>query len=158
MPDMYFTGSGAIQLGAATQLCTLALETASAPRIVLNYLNISFDGNSNTAVPVNCVIARITNSPSGTAIPTNYGPNPLDPSAPASTVTAKCPSTATPGVWSTAPTLGSIVWEMDIPPTTGIPNWWPLAAEVKVGASSWVGVFLTAPAAVAVKTSLYHTE
>jgi hypothetical protein len=158
MGDMYFTGSGAISLGSGTQLCTLALKTPASTRAVLKYLNVSFDGTSSTAVPVNAIIARITNSPSGSSIPANYGPNPLDPAAPAASCTAACASTASPGAWTTAPTQGAIVWEMDIPPSTGLPHWWPLGEEITDAVSSWIGVFLNAPAGVTVKTSLLHSE
>lgn len=157
MADMYFTGSGQVNLGTS-QLCTLALHTASKPRITLNRIGIWFDGTNSTAAPVNCVIALITNTPSGTAIPANYGPNPLDASAPAAATTALTCSSASPGVWVTPPTLGAIVWEADIPPTTGIPEWSPLGQEIKVAVSSWIGVFLTAGAAVPVRTGLYHSE
>ena len=157
MADMYFTGSGQVNPGTS-QLCVLALNTAARPRITLNRIGIFFDGTNSTATPVNCVIARITNTPSGTAIPANYGPNPLDPSSPAAATTALTCTTASPGVWTTAPTLGAIVWEADIPPTTGIPEWNPLGQEIKVAVSSWIGVFLTAGAAVPVRSGLYHSE
>jgi hypothetical protein len=154
---MYFTGSGKINL-STSQLATLALNTASKPRIRLERICISFDGTSSTATPVNCVIARVTNTPSGTAIPANYGPNALDPASPAAATTALTASTASPGVWATPPTLGAIVWEMMIPPTTGMPEWFPLGMEITVAVSAWIGVFLTAGASVNAYTSLYHSE
>lgn len=159
MADLYFAGSGPINLGAATQLCTLALNTPSAPRIKLTKISVSFNGATSTNTPVNCQIAKITNTPSGTAIPANYGPNPFDWDAPASTLTAaKTASTATPGAWTTAPTEGAITWELEIPPTSGLPEWFPLGYEIVPSVSSWVGVFLTAPQTVVAYTSLLWLE
>jgi hypothetical protein len=155
---MYFTGSGQINLPASSALCVLALHTASSSRAVLNKVGVFFNGTSATAVPVNAVIARITNTPSGSSVPTNYGPNCCDDAGPAATVTALVPTTASPGTWTTAPTQGAIVWEAVIPPTTGDPEWWPLGQEIKAGTSKWVGLFLTAQAAVSVWSHIYHTE
>lgn len=159
MSAPYFVGSGQISLGTS-QLCTLALNTASKPRITLNRVGVFFDGINSTSTPVNCVIARITNAPANTSvtIPANYGPNPLDPADPASATTALCASTTSPGAWTTAPTIGAIVWEADIPPTTGIPEWFPLGQEIRAAVSSWIGVFLTAGTAVNVRTGLYFSE
>ncbi len=155
----YFVGSGQINLGTS-QLCTLALNTAARPRITLNRIGIFFDGVNSTASPVNCVLARITNTPANTSvsIPANYGPNPLDPADPTAATSALCASATSPGVWTTAPVIGAIVWEADIPPTTGIPEWFPLGQEIRAAVSSWIGVFLTAGTAVPVRTGLYFTE
>ena len=159
MTDQYLVGSGPINLGAATQLCTLELNSQSTRRVQgVNAIRVSFNGVTSTAVPVNCQIARVSNTPSGTAIPTNYGPNPHDPSAPVSITTAKTASTATPGAWTTAPTLSSIVWEMEISPTSGYAEWFPLGMEIDMAISSWLGVFMNAPAAVVAYTSLLFTE
>ena len=160
MPDQYYVGSGPVNLGTA-QLCVLALNTAARPRIRLNKLSISFNGTSSGAVPFDCHVSRITNTPVGTAIPALYGPNPVDPAAPTSTVSALTCSTANPGVWSTAPTEGVITWDQYIPPVTADPEWFPLGDEVVVGASAWIGVFLGGNAGIApvgAKVSLYYTE
>jgi hypothetical protein len=154
---MYFVGSGQVNLGTS-QLCVLALNTAIRPRTVLNKAGVFFDGVSTTATPVNAVIARITNTPSGTSIPAHYGPNPLDDLAPSAATSALTCSSASPGVWATPPTLGAIVWEADIPPTTGLPEWFPLGQEIRQSGSGWLGLFLTAGAAVACRTGLYFTE
>lgn len=159
MGDLYFVGSGPIALGAAAQLCTLAGDTPSAPRIRLHKISVSFNGTTATNTPVNAVIAKITNTPSGTAIPADYGPNPLDWDAPAALATWQTASTATPGAWTTAPALGAICWEGPlIPPTSGYPEWTPLGFEIIPSASSRVGVFLTAPQAVTAYTSLIYSE
>jgi len=159
MADLYWVGSGPINLGAAAQLCTLALETPSAPRIKLTAIKVSFNGTTSTNTPVNCQIAKITNTPSGTALPSNYGPNPIDWDAPASLLTAaKTASTATPGAWTTAPAEGAISWELEIPPTSGYPEWFPLGYEIFPSVSSWVGVFLNAPQAVVAYVSLLYLE
>lgn len=158
MSDLYFVGSGPINLGAGAQLCVLAGNTPSAPRLKLSKVSVSFNGATAANTPVNAVIAKITNTPSGTAIPTNYGPNPLDWDGPASLATWKTASTATPGAWTTAPTLGAINWEMEIPPTSGYPEWYPLGDEIMPSVSSWVGVFLNAPQAVTAWTHLLYSE
>lgn len=158
MADLYWAGSGPINLGAATQLCTLALQTPSAPRIKIAKICVSFNGATGTNTPVNCQLAKVTNTPSGTAIATNYGPNPLEWAAPASLTVAKTASTATPGAWTTAPAEGAITWEIEIPPTSGLPEWFPLGYEVIPTVSSWIGVFLTAPQAVTAYTSLLYLE
>jgi hypothetical protein len=159
MSDLYFVGSGPVNLGAATQLCVLALNTPSAPRIKLSKISVSFNGATSTNTPVNCQIAKISNTPSGTAIPSHYGPNAIDWDAPASLLTsAATASTATPGVWTTAPTGTSIVWEIEIPPTSGLPEWFPLGYEIVPSVSSWIGVFLNAPQAVVAYTNLLYSE
>jgi hypothetical protein len=161
MSDLYFTGSGLIQLPAGSALCTLALKTATAgPRITLPKIAVFFNGTSTSATPVTAQICRITNTPNGTPLGSSYGPNCQDDAGPASVAiaTAYTASGATPGVWTTAPTSGAVLWEGIIPPTTGLPEWYPLAQEVKVGVNKWFGVFLTAPAAVGAYTHLVHYE
>jgi hypothetical protein len=158
MSDLYYVGSGPVNLPAGSALCTLALHTASKPRIDLNKISVSFNGTSSTAIPVYAVIAAITNTPSGTSIPTGYGPNPLDPAGPTAATTAATASAANPGTWTTAPVQGSVLWDMYIPPTSGYPEWYPLGQAVKVPVSTWVGVFLNAPATVTAATSLIFTE
>lgn len=158
MADQFYVGSGPVNLPAGSQLCTLAVQVPTKPRIRGMYLNVSFQGTSAVAAPVDCHVARITNTPSGSAIPANYGPNCTSDSAQATGVTAAAPSTASPGVWATPPTEGAIVWDMFLPPTTGMAQWWPLGQEIGVNGSGWLGVFLNAAAAVVAKTSINWWE
>jgi hypothetical protein len=159
MGDLYFTGSGPVSLGAATQLCTLALHTPAAPRIKITHIKVSFNGVTSTAVPVLCQICKISNTPAGSSIPADYGPNPADWSGPAALTTAQTASAATPGVWATTPPDPTLInWEIEIPPTSGLPEWFPLGYEIEPTVSSYIGVFLTAPAAVTAFTSLLHIE
>lgn len=158
MPDMYYVGSGPINLPAATQLCTLALNLPAKPRVRLAYLGVSFNGTNAAAVPADVHVSRITNTPSGTAIPTGYGPNPLEPLAPGALTTALTASSASPGTWTTSPTEGAIVWDSYIPPTASIPLWYPLGQEIAGTVSGWIGVFITVPNGVTAKSSLYFAE
>lgn len=160
MADMYFLGSGPVALAAATPLCVLAWKTATAPRIVVNKIQVFFNGTTATAVPVEAVLANITNSPTSTGgtIPANYGPNPVDDAAPASLLNNALIPTGSPATWTTAPVQGAIRWEAEIPPTSGYPEWVPLGQEVKIGGGKWTGVFLTAQASVSANTAILFTE
>jgi len=163
--DMYFLGSGPVALAAATPLCVLAWKTATAPRIVVSKIQVYFNGTTATAVPVEAVLANITNTPSNSggtnagAIPSNYGPNPLDDAAPASLLNSALIPTGSPATWSTtAPAQGAVRWEAVIPPTSGLPEWVPLGQEVKIGGGKWTGVFLTAQATVSASTAILYME
>jgi hypothetical protein len=159
--DQYWAGADAVNLGAATSLAVLAINgAASGRRPNVNAFTVSLTGTNATAAPVDVRIVRVTNAPSGTALSSNFGPNPLDPAAPAATFTALRPSSASPGAWTTAPTLGAIVWRMDVPPTSGIAYQFPLGQEIDCnnGTTNGLAIVCIAPAAVTVDASLTWTE
>lgn len=155
--DQYVCGSGPIILPAA-KLCALAISTPASRRITYNAIRINWSAASS--INVLCHLSRITNTPSGSAIPANYGPNPHDPAAPASLMTAACASTANPGVWTTAPTEGAILWESYLSSTGGPWTEIPVPGEEwDQAVSTWVGLFFTAAATgVTVYPQLIWTE
>jgi hypothetical protein len=159
--DQYWAGTDGVNLGAATLLAVLAINgTTGGRRAWVNTLTVSFTGITGANTPVDVRIQRVTNAPAGTALTTNFGPNPLDPNAPASTFTALRPSTATPGVWTTPPTLGAVAWNLEIPPTSGVAYQYPLGNEIVCsnGTTSGLAVVCNAPQPVAVWASLTWTE
>lgn len=157
--DQYYVGSGPITVGTS-ELCVLALNSSATRRVQgINALRIGLMGSNLAAAPAYCRISRITNTPSGTSIPTNYGPNPHDPAAPSALTTAKTASTASPGAWTTAPTIGAVAWDLPIPITASYPEWWPLGMEIDMAVSTWLGVFVTVSAGnTTVYTNLVFTE
>jgi hypothetical protein len=155
--DGYVVHSGPINL-PASKLATLAINMAAGRRGTLTAVKISFSAAST--INVDCRLSRVTNTPAGTAIPANWGPNPLDPASQASQATALTASTANPGVWTTPPTEGAVLDEFSLPSTAGPWVEYPLTGqEWAVAASAWAAFFCTAAATgVVAYTSFKYTE
>jgi hypothetical protein len=159
--DQYWAGADGVNLGAATALAVLAINgITGGGRAWANTLTVSFAGVTASNTPVDVRIQRVTNAPVGTALTTNFGINPLDPNGAPTAFTALRPSTATPGAWSTAPTLGAILWNLQVPPTSGVAYQYPLGNEIVCGngTTNGLAVVCNAPQAVAVWASLTWTE
>jgi hypothetical protein len=160
MADLYVAASEAINLGAATALVNLGVvSSAGARRMALNELGVTFNGTSSTATPVTVRLVRVTGAVSGGGTATQ-SPTPLDSSAPASTFTSYQPTTATPGVYTTAPTVGVILRTWYVPPTSGLVVQFPLGQEPDGPATTNAGLAIqcNAPAAVTVNAYLLWSE
>lgn len=161
MADQYFASSEAINLGAATALVTLDVaSTAGARRMNLNELGVSFNGTSSTAVPVIVRLVRTTVAPVGGGTITQAA-TPLDPAAPASSFTAYCPTSASPGIYATtAPTVGVTLRTWYVSPTSGLVVQFPLGQEPDGPATTaaGLGIQCVAPATVAVNTYFVWSE
>lgn len=164
MADLYFAASEAINLVAGTPATigdSVVLDVASAAaarRMNLNELGVTFNGTVATAVPVIVRLIRTTVAPSGGTI--TQAATPLDSSSPASAFTAYMPSTASPGVWTTRPTIGVTLRTWYVPPTSGIVVQFPLGQEPDGPATtaSGLGIQCIAPAAVACSSYFVWTE
>lgn len=164
MADQYFAASEAINLVAGTpgtigdSVVLDVASTAAARRMSLNELGVSFNGTSASAVPVIVRLIRTTTAPSGGTI--TQAATPLDPSAPTSTYTAYMPSTASPGVWTTRPTIGVVLRTWYVSPTSGLVLQFPLGQEPDGPATTaaGLGIQCIAPAIVAVSSYMVWTE
>lgn len=161
MPDQYSAASEAINLGAATALVTLDVaSTAAARRMNLNELSVSFNGISSAAVPVIVRLVRTTVAPVGGGTITQAAV-PMDSSAPASSMTAYMPTTASPGTYATtSPTVGVILRTWYVSPTSGLVVQFPLGQEPYSPATTaaGLGIQCVAPAVVAVITTMTWVE
>ena len=151
MAMMYSAGSGSVSLTGGTQAVPLLLNTPSSTRIKINRLSVSFSGTSSTATPANCQLVRLSAASGTSAIPATYGPNAWDPADPASPQT-------TAHITSTAFTVSAVLWELEIPPTQGWAEWFPLGQEPVCAVSTIIGLALNAPASVTAYTWLIWTE
>lgn len=147
--DQYVARVGAIGLAASTTLCLMALKTGTARPMNVEALRVS--SNGGTAGSVYFFLARITNTPVGTGtVNISIQDN---AHATAAGTTGQAPSTANPGVWTTPPTAGAILWEEWVPIGSGWSEWWPGGMEVDTITSDWIGVFANASVAVANTTA-----
>lgn len=161
MADQYFASSEGIHLGAATALVTLVVApTASTRRIAVNEIGISFNGVTATAVPVIVRLVRTTVAAATAGGATGQAATPIDSSSPASLCTAVIPSSATPGVYTTAPTVGVTLRTWYVPPTSGIVIQMPLGQEADspATAAAGFGIQCTAPAVVDAITYMIWSE
>lgn len=154
--DQYVAASEAIHTGTSA-LVVLDLLAAASRRLNLNELSVTFNGTSSSATPVIVRLVRTTGTPSGGGTITQAA-TPHDPSAPASTLTAYMPTTATPGTWTTAPTVGVTLRTWYVPPTTGLILQFPQGQEVDVAVSAGLGIQIVAGADVQANTYLVWTE
>lgn len=158
--DQYIAASEGINLGAATALVVLDVApTASNRRISVNELGVSFNGTSATATPVLVRLVRTTGAPTGGGTITQAA-TPMDAGAPASLCTAYMPTTATPGVYTSAPTVGVTMRSWYVSPTSGLVVQFPLGSEPDspATAAAGFGIWCNAPAAVQVSSYLVWTE
>jgi hypothetical protein len=160
MADQYVAAVEGINLAASTGLVTLCVElTASNRRIALNEMSVSFNGTSASVLPVVVRLIRVSGTPTGGGTLTQT-PTPMDPASPASLCTAYCPTFASPGAWTTAPTQGVILRTWYISPTSGFTIQFPLGQEAvsPPTAANGLGIWCLAQATVACDQYLVWTE
>jgi hypothetical protein len=152
MADQYVVRTAGIGLAANTTLCLVAISTG-ARQININNIRVSSQGA--TGGTIYFALGRINNTPVGSG---NYSQMNQDPAHPADGLTAAAAaSTANPGAWTTAPTVGGGLypWEMYVPIGQGWSEWWPQGQEVDTKANDWIGLFATSSVAVANTTAQY---
>lgn len=148
MADLYNSNATTVALVAATAKTVLQIATPATTRAKIKQLDISFDGVAGSAVPV--LIELLMQTTAGTM--TAVTPVAVDRAAPASLVTAARNATA-------EPTAGAVLWAQTVTPagsTLIFP--WPLGDEFKLNVSQFLGVRMTAPAAVNACVTLKHEE
>lgn len=163
--DQYFASAEAINVAAGTpgtignSIILGLVSTAAARRMNLNELGVSFNGTSSSATPIIVRLVRITGSVSGGGTATQ-SPTPLDPAAPSSTFTSYQPTTGTPGVYTTAPTVGVTLRTWYVSPTSGLVLQYPLGQEPDgpATANAGLGIQVIAPATVQANSYQVWTE
>jgi hypothetical protein len=140
---LYSASADAVALTAARKT-VLQLATPANIPISIVALDVTFDGVTATAVPVLVTLEQQASAGTGgVALTANWGPNPIDPNNPATTVTAL------KGPWATTePVMSKIIKAWRVPPTSGLPYQWPLDQEPVCPASGWLAVVVTPAAAV----------
>jgi type 1 fimbria pilin len=144
MPDyLYSASADAVALTAARKT-VLQIATPAAIVASIVAIDITFDGVTATAVPVLVTLERQASAGTrGVALTSGWGPNPIDPNTPATTVTAL------KGPWATTePVLTSVYKSWRIPPTSGLSYVFPLDQEPVLPASAWLAVVVNPAAAV----------
>lgn len=126
-----------------TALKTMLQVTAAAQeRLVLDYISITFDSVSPTAVPV--LVRLYTQTSAGTG-GTTVTPTKQDQGSGTPTVTAlKGPA----GTWTAEPTAGDILDSWRIPPTSGQVVFLPVRREIVSAVAGRLGITVTAGATV----------
>lgn len=138
--DIYTADSGLISVSTTTQTSLIAFNTPSTKRIWVVGVRVAVGQTAAAAGnSVTFTLARVTNTPSTT---NTVNIRKQDASAPASLIGA----TAMIAPWTTtAPTLGDILAEWELPQTTG--SAWeefpPLGYEWGIAVSSGVAVAVT---------------
>ena len=108
--DLYTFRSGAVSIGSTSTTAVSSVISTTAVRGWV--VGVRVDIGVTAAAAGNSMLfqlARPANTPTGTSL---TGGSAHDFSAPASIVQG-CTT------WSTAPTLGTVVWEQELPQTTG---------------------------------------
>lgn len=148
--DIYNVDSGLVNVGTTTTTPILLLSTTANKRAWIVGVRVAV-GNTATAAGNNVLftVARPGNTPSGgTAVSTRAH----DASAPSSL------ASATIGNWGTAPTVGNILWEMELPQTSG--SGWeefpPTGYEWGIPISGSVAGFVTASSATTTPVSFQY--
>jgi hypothetical protein len=150
--DIYTFRSGSVAIAATSATAVSSVFSTTAVRGWV--VGVRVDIGVTAAAAGNSLLfqlARPANTPTGTSL---SGGNPHDYSAPAS-IAQGCTT------WSTAPTVGTILWEQELPQTTG--SAWeefpPLGYEWGVPAiangSANAGVHLFVTASVATSTPVF---
>lgn len=149
MANRYSVVAGSTALVAATAKTLVELGTGStASNSVIRYL-ISFDGVDSSKTPVTCEWLRYTTTGTGTA----YTPNKINQEAgPAATTTAKINLTVE-GTGSI-----TIIDSFRVSPTATWAEQFPLGRELTMTTSSFLGLRLTAAAAVNVTVTIWIEE
>lgn len=159
MADQYYAAAESINCGAATALVVLdVVPSGTTRRLEINELAVSFNGSSPATPPI-VRLVRTTGTPAGGGTITQ-APVPLDSNAPASLATAYQPTTATPGVYTTAPTVGAQLGSWFVPNTGLLVVQYPLGLEATTPqvAGSGIGIQVLSPAAATVIAYLKWLE
>lgn len=120
----------------------LQVKAATDERLVLDSIDITFDGVTATAVPV---LVRLYSQTSAGSGGTTVTPVKQDQGSGTPTVTAlKGPA----GTWTGEPTAGDVIRSWRIPPTSGQVVQLPLGREVISAAAGRLAVTVTAAATV----------
>ena len=150
--DIYTFRSGSVALAATSATAVSSVFSTTAIRGWT--VGVRVDIGVTAAAAGNSILFQLVrpgNTPAGTGL---AGGNPHDYSAPASIVQG-CTA------WSTAPTVGTILWEQELPQTTGS-SWeefpplgyeWGIPAIANGVANA--GVHLLATPSVATSTPVY---
>jgi hypothetical protein len=137
--DIYDFDSGLISVAATSQTPTMYIATTSTKRSWVVGVRVSIGVTAAAAGnSVLFTLARAGNSPSGGTTVTGRA---HDSSAAAAFTTSASAASA----FSISPTLGNILWEMELPQTTGS-SWEefpPLGYEWGVPASGFLACFVT---------------
>ncbi len=144
--DIYTFKSGSVAIAATSATPVLSVISTAALRgwgvgIEIN-VGVTAAATGNSLLFQVC---RPGNTPTGTGA---FGGNPEDFSAPASVLQGYT-------TWSTAPTVGAVLWEKELPQTTGS-AWtlwpptgyeWGIPAIANAAANAGLHVFVTASVA-----------
>jgi len=130
--------SAAVALTAATAKTVLQILAAANIRVAVQAITVSFDGNSNTAVPV--IIQVMRQSTAGTMTARTITPKDDGVS---STIQASGSENA-----SAEPTAGAIILNYHIHPQAGAQYPLPLPGEIILAGGGRLGIKVTAPAGV----------
>ncbi|GHE31834.1 hypothetical protein GCM10017673_38240 [Streptosporangium violaceochromogenes] len=155
----YTATADAVASTTARKTILQVANPASNPashRIAFYGIWVGGKGIASNAVPLHVMLAyQTTAGAGGVALAAGYGPAPLDPALPASAMTAlKGPAAA----WGTEPTLGAVPWVREMHPQSGQGEYIPLGDEIRLAPGGWVGLLVTAAAAVNVTAQLYWRE
>lgn len=135
-------------VASTTSQMALLQVTAGAQRCGVYGLRVSFKGTSSVDAPVRVKLARTTTAGTSSGTPTIAS---VDSSGVTATATAQ-------STFSAQPTLGEILWLMEIHPQTGIGEYIPLGDEFVVPASGRVAVSVLAGVTVLSTAQLYWRE
>ncbi|MFG1873398.1 hypothetical protein ACGFIV_00995 [Sphaerisporangium sp. NPDC049003] len=125
-------------------------------RIAVYGVRISGAGTNSIAEPARVLVGRQTTAGTGgVALTAGFGPVPLDPAMPASSITAvKGPA----GAWTTEPTLTDVIMAQKIHPQTGMGEFIPLNDEPRVAPNGRLAVLVVATISVAITAQFYWRE
>lgn len=140
---------GAVALTAATAETILGVNAPSGSIIDLQYVEVSFDGTSATAVPVLVELCQNTfaTNPPGTA---STSVTPVQIYGRTVTVGATAAKT-----WTTEPTVITVFDEKLLTPNGGLVQWqFPLGVTPDNAVSTGFSIRCTAPAAVNVRATM----
>ena len=141
------TTSAPFALVAATEKTLVQLNSGAAMITAITGLDITFDGTSNSAIPVIVKIITVSTSGTGTAR------NPIK---------TKDTSTALLGTGTENHTVegtnGSIMKIFHVHPQAGVVYPIPMRDEIEMAASTRMAIKVTAPAAVNALVTLYGEE
>ena len=141
------TTTAAVALTAATEKTLVQLNSGASMITAITGLDITFDGTSNSAVPV--VVKIITVSTAGTGSARNP-------------IKTKDTSTALLGTGtenhSAEGTNGNILKIFHVHPQAGVVYPIPMRDEIEMAASTRIAVKVTAPAGVNALCTLYGEE
>jgi hypothetical protein len=150
--DVYTFRSGSVAIASTSTTAVMSVIAATTVRGWV--VGVRVDIGVTAAAAGNSVLFQLARPANTPTLTTLTGGDPHDFSAPASI----CQQATT---WSTAPTLGTVLWEQELPQTTGS-AWeefpplgyeWGIPAIANTTANAGVHLFVTA--SVATSTPVY---